>query len=155
MREVNGGRSVRKLWLQPNIYPQGYHWLKNKLICLNGYPKLFPMVVHTPKVSWLPPWSGLVSEFPSPRTPRHNRQCFLLSGCYARLVGPWLLIGYSQLTYRHTYTTHTYINTFIHIYTYTIAHTQIHIYFPSCYPTCRCATPLLRVTCSDLKIMEP
>ena len=92
---------------------------------LNGYPKPFFMVVHTPIVSWWPPRGGLDSEFPSPRTPAHGRQCLALCGRYAWQFNPWLLIGFSPLSYVHTHA-HTRTYTCIHMYIYIRVHTYAH-----------------------------
>ena len=45
------GKSVTQLWHPPNILPHGCNWPKNKLIRLNGYPKPYPMMAHTPYAS--------------------------------------------------------------------------------------------------------
>ena len=112
----------------------GVDMSSNKLIRLSGYPRPYPMVVRTLKVSRWPPRGGLDSDFPTPRTPIHHSQGFTPSGSYARQFGPWLLIGYSQLTCTFAFTcTHTYI--------YMHTHKQIHR--PSSYlppaeaPHCR------------------
>ena len=85
------------------------------------------MVVHTPIVSRRPPRGGLDSEFPSPRTPAHDRQGLAVSGRYARLFGPLLLIVYSQLTYTCAYTcTHMYIYMYTHIDIHSHTHTYTH-----------------------------
>ena len=55
--------------------------LKEKLISLNGYPKPYPIVVHTPIVSKWPPSGGVDSKFSYPnRIPAHDRQGIALSG---------------------------------------------------------------------------
>ena len=104
----------------------------------------YPMVVHTTIVSRWPPMGGLDSEFPSLKTPAHDRQgtkltnkltkilqfeykltkitnkqprTKLLSIAPAKQFGPRLLIGYLQLIYACAYTcTHKYIYICIHIY---------------------------------------
>ena len=71
------------------------------------------MVVRIPTVSrWPPRVVCMDSEFPSPRTPVRDTQGLALSGHYARLFGPRLIISYSQLIYTCAYTcthSHNYI----------------------------------------------
>ena len=123
------GRSVTQLWLQPKILPQGCRWPKNMLIRLNGYPKPYPKVVHTPIDSWWLPRGGLDSEFPSPRTPAHDRQGLALRCRYGMQFGPRQLLDYSQLTYTCTNTrTHTYICMHTHIYIHACTHKYAHPY---------------------------
>ena len=71
----------------------------------------------------LPPRGGLDSEFPSSRTPAHDRQGFALSGRYARRFGPrlyWLFAANLYMCIRmHT---HVHKHTYTYTYTYVCTH---------------------------------
>ena len=133
-------RSVTQLWSQPKILTQGFVSFKEKLKRLNGYPKPFPMMVHLPTVGRWPPRGGLDLEFPSSRTPTHDRQGLVLSGRYARQFVPllffWFAANLCMCTLAHTCTytcirIYIYMHTHLHIH----IHTCSHIHRPSSYPS--------------------
>ena len=99
---------------------------KLKLIRLNGYPKTYPMVARTPIVNRWPPRVGLDSEFPSPRSPAHDRQGLALSGRYSRQF--WSTAAY------WLFAANLYICMHTHTYAYTHARTHMHIHRQSGYP---------------------
>ena len=74
-------------WLQPNILPQESRLLKISSSTSMATLSHTQMVVRTTKISRWPPWDGLDSKFPSPRTPASDRQGLALNGRYARQFG--------------------------------------------------------------------
>ena len=71
-RELDCGRSVTQLCLQPNILPQGCHCFINKLIRLDGYPRPYKCWFISPKsagdhlgVVWIQSFHSSIGHVPA------------------------------------------------------------------------------------------